>query len=683
MPAKSRLLFGAAIFLASFLLFLSEPMAAKQLLPIFGGSAAVWMTCLVFFQVTLLAGYLYAHAITRGPPTQRQSTLHIALLTLAAAGAILWSTGTVHLHLSPANPVTAIFVALTLSIGLPFLMLASTSPLLQVWLARQEQNPVRFRLFALSNFASLLALLAYPTLIEPYLSLSHQRAIWAAGVLLFALITAAIAWQTRLSPSPTTDNEQRTTLSATLLRTKLLWFLLPMAAAMQLSAITAHLTSNIAAIPLLWIIPLAVYLLTFILAFQFPQVAAWRNNLMGLLAVMVAGVCFMLFHADRLFPISIAIFFCLVEAFLACLFLNSELYALRPARTSESTLFYLTIAAGGATGSFLVGIAAPLVFSGNYDLALTFLATALLAVAVVWDTGWRQRLLWAAGSAALVFLVFALHTAYHRQTLLATRNFYSSLRVRQSVTSEGDPIRTLLNGSIQHGTQIFTPALMRVPTTYYSPNSGAGLTLLNCCAGRTRSIGIIGLGSGTLAAYGKPGDTIRFYELNPAVLPIAQNLFVYLKQSTAHITFVEGDARASLTAEPPQNFDVLVIDAFSGDAVPLHLLTVEAIAVYRRHLAPGGILAFHVSNQYVYLEPEIAALAASAHLQARHISNPNDDRTGALEADWILVTGNTAFLDQPSIAVRAEAVRSIANVYAWTDNYSSLLPLVHWSTMQR
>jgi hypothetical protein len=677
--ASNRFLFRSAIFLASFLLFLSEPIAAKQLLPIFGGSAAVWMTCLVFFQVALLAGYLYAHAITRGEARRSQSSLHIALLLLAALSAFVWASGALPQRPAGTHPASSIFAALMLSIGLPFLILASTSPLLQVWLFRLERNAIPYRLFALSNLASLLALLSYPTLIEPHLSLSMQRALWAAGVALFALTTGAIAWQTRSIPPVSVPGSIVDEPAASApRRSKLLWFLLPMAAAMQLSAVTAHLTSNVAAIPLLWILPLAVYLLTFILAFQLPRLFAYRNTLMGLLAVMLFGLAYLMSMPDVDLPIGLKIFFFLAEAFCACLFCHTEAYALRPDSASDTTLFYLVIAGGGAAGSFLVGIAAPRVFSGNYDLAITFLITALLALAALWDAGLMPRLLWAGGSALLVALLVTLHTAYHHQTLLATRNFYASLRVKQDVTEHGAPIRFLLNGTIQHGTQIFSPDLQRVPTTYFGEDSGAGLALRNCCIGRTKRVGIIGLGAGTLAAYGLPGDTFRFYEINPAVEPIARSLFTWLRDSQAQLSFVDGDGRASLNAEPAQHFDVLIIDAFSGDAIPLHLLTVEAMAIYRRHLVPGGILAFHVSNQFVNLQPEIAELAAASGMQSRGVSSPEDRQSGEFRAWWVLATDNAAFLAQPAIAPHALAIAPVANVHAWTDNYSSLLPLVHW-----
>jgi len=677
-----RLLFRSAIFLASFLLFLSEPIAAKQLLPVFGGSAAVWITCLVFFQVALLAGYLYAHVIA----SRDQARLHIALLGLTLLCAAAWAAHRLPLGSAGNHPALSIFASLTLSIGPPFVILASTSPLLQVWLARRERNAVAYHLFALSNVASLLALLAYPTLIEPHLSLSLQRTLWACGVAAFAVLAAIIAWQSRRPLNLSSFAEGGGPASApSPLRAKLLWFLLPMAAAMQLSAVTAHLTSNIAAIPLLWILPLAVYLLSFILAFQLPQLIAFRGILLRLLAVMLASLGYFLSHSDYALPVGLGIGFFLLEAFFACLFCHSEAYALRPQRASETTLFYLTIAAGGAFGSFLIGIVSPLVFRGNFDLPITFLVTALLALAVVWnpDASWKEawpgRLLWATGSALLIFLVFAVHVSYYRQTVVAIRNFYGSLRVQQSVTTHGDPIRTLVNGTIVHGNQILSPDLMRVPTTYYAEDSGIGLALKNCCIGRSKSVGVIGLGAGTLAAYGQPGDRFRFYEINPAVLPLAQNLFTYIRQSQAQISFAEGDARASLAAESPQHFDVLVIDAFSGDAIPLHLLTVEALAIYRRHLVPGGILAFHVSNGYVNLAPEVAELAASAGMQARSIASFEDKQSGESGATWVLVSDNVAFLDDPAIALHAVSITPVANVHAWTDDYSSLLPLVHWA----
>jgi spermidine synthase len=352
---------------------------------------------------------------------------------------------------------------------------------------------------------------------------------------------------------------------------------------------------------------------------------------------------------------------------------------LRPQRASESTLVYLFFAAGGALGSFLIGIASPLIFSFNYDLALTFFVTALLALAATWSSGWAQRLLWATASVLLMALVVMLHVAYQRNTPLAVRNFYGSLRVRQSLSAyPGATMRTLTNGTIQHGTQIFSEQLRRTPTTYYAEDSGLGLALRFCCQGRARNIGVIGLGVGTIAAYGQAGDRIRFYEINPAVTPVAQNLFTYLRDSGAQVSIVDGDARSSLSHEQAQNFDVLVVDAFSGDAIPLHLLTAQAMNLYKRHLAPGGIIAFHISNQHVDLEAEIAQLAKAAGMDVRRVSSFANEQRGEFTATWMLLTDNPNFLSQPEVASRVRQPMEDSKVHLWTDDYSSLLPLLRW-----
>ncbi|MGA8531662.1 MAG: fused MFS/spermidine synthase [Acidobacteriaceae bacterium] len=673
-----RILCGGVIVLGAFLLFAVEPMAAKRLLPALGGSSAVWITCLVFFQTVLLLGYLYAHWLGRRASAQRAEALHIALLVIAAV--LLLLIAQPDMSRASGHPLTAIFQALTLTIGLPFLLLASTSPLLQLWLARQQDSGVPWRLFALSNAGSLLALLLYPALIEPRLSLSTQRAAWACGFGLYAILSALIAWRVRGSvraaSPPTASTAESGPRSSRY--TRLLWFLLPAGAAMQLCAVTSHLSQNIAAIPLLWILPLAVYLLTFILAFDAPRLYR-RWIVVRLLVVFLAALGYMLSKTDVSLPIQVSIGFFLTELFFACLFCHAETYALRPPGPSESTLFYLLIAAGGAAGSIFIGIGCPMLFDANYDVALAFLATAALALLVTWNSGWGQRLLWSVGMALLLTLVIMLHIVYGRNTLVAVRNFYGCLRVRQSyVPPQAETIRTLLHGTIEHGTQWFAPDFRRVPTTYYATDSGVGLALRNCCADRPRTIGVVGLGAGTLAAYGKPGDHLRFYEINPAVLPIAQNLFTYIRESGAQISYALGDARLSLTHEPPQHFDVLAIDAFSGDAIPIHLLTTQAMTVYRRQLAPDGILAFHVSNQYLDLVPVVAELAQAAGMQSRVVETPSDPSRGEYRATWVLVTNNAAFLAQPMVAAMARPIPPRPGLRVWTDDYSSLLPILQW-----
>lgn len=673
--ARVRLLFGGVIFLAAFLLFLVEPMAAKQLLPALGGSAAVWITCLVFFQTALLLGYLYAHWLS----TRAQWLTHLVLLIAGVGSSAVWAVRSFDPAHGAEHPILTIFLALSVSIGVPFLMLSGTSPLLQVWWTRLTGGAVPYRFYALSNVASLLALCAYPSLIEPKLTLHAQRMVWCFGFALFAILAGVVAQTMRLAPAknPIVPMDGSDLPRASRAH-KWMWVLLPMAAAMQLSAVTSYLTANVAAIPLLWILPLAVYLLTLIVAFQFPRFLP-RSILSRFLIVMLAALGYMLSNVDVSLPMRVSIIFFLVEVLVSCLFCHTEAYALRPPRPSEATLFYLLFAAGGALGAFLIGIVSPLVFTFNYDLPLTFLVTALLALAATWRSGWSQRLLWTAGSAAMLALVIMVRMAYQHDTTVAVRNFYASLRVKQDYGFPGATLRTLLNGSIQHGTQIFGTDVQRhTPTTYYAEDSGVGLALRFCCGDRPRKIGVVGLGAGTIAAYGRSGDRIRYYEINPQVAPIAKHVFTYLRESGAEVQIVDGDARTSLARETPQAFDILVVDAFSGDAIPLHLLTTQALGLYRRHLAPGGVLAFHISNQHVDLGPPIAQLARAAGMQARRVSSLSNDGRGEFGATWMLVSDHSEFFSNPEIAAHSTVPLVPASTPVWTDDYSSLLPYLRW-----
>jgi hypothetical protein len=677
--------YGSAVFLGAFLLFAVEPMAAKRLLPALGGSSAVWITCLVYFQTVLLLGYLYAHWIARLSGRRGATVAHMGLLVCAAA--LLLLVRQPDLAHAAEHPVTAIFAALTLSIGLPFLLLASTSPLLQVWFARQHQTTIPWRLFALSNAGSLLALVLYPTAIEPHLTLSAQRAAWGCGFGVYAILCVLIASRAGRVPAATQPESPAGESAAhSSRRARLLWFLLPAAGAIQLCAVTEHISQNIAAIPLLWVLPLAVYLLTFIIAFEAPRL--YRPFIVvRLLVVLLAALAWFLTKTGVTLPILLTIGFFLTEMFLACLFCHGETWRLRPADPAESTVFYLLIAAGGAAGSVFIGILCPLLFDANYDIALAFLATAAVALISTWPEGWQTQLLWVSSTIVMLVVVVMLHLADAR-CMLEERNFYGTLRVTQTRAPDALTIRTLTHGTITHGTQWFAAEYRRMPTTYYARDSGVGLALRFCCQGaggrpRPRNMGVAGLGAGTLAAYGQPGDRITFYEINPAVLPIAQHLFTYLRDSAARIEVVPGDARLSLAAQPPQNYDVLVIDAFSGDAIPVHLLTTQAVEVYRRQLAPGGILAFHVSNQFLDLAPEVAELAAAAGFQARIVDNPPIPELGEFRSTWVLLTDHAAFFGQPDIARAARMIPRKPGMRAWTDDFSSLLPIVQWKPLNQ
>jgi hypothetical protein len=708
---RLRVVYGGVVFLSAFLLFLVEPMAAKRLLPVLGGSSAVWVTCLVFFQATLLLGYLYAHWLARqGRVWMHLVLLGAAVVVLALPLLLSVAVGLLGVQIdvnwaASDHPVSTIFSTLGVTIGLPFLMLSSTSPLLQVWWSRREGGVVPYRLFALSNAGSLLALAMYPLVVEPHMTLAMQRDWWAAGFVVYAGICGWLAWRSsRRSKDEMRGSLHSTTHDETVSSygrdddrlgvnagRRWMWFLLPMGAAMQLSAVTSHLSQDIAAIPLLWILPLAVYLITFILAFEMPGLyRLWAVARM--LVVMLASLGYALSHVDTRMPVGLAILFYLVEIFVACWFCHAEVYRLRPVGAEQSTVFYLLVAAGGVAGTFFVGIASPVIFRANYDLAIAFLVTAVLAGIVTWGDGWAQRALWSAGSVGLLVLIVMLHAEFGRQALMRARNFYGSLRVTAadfddqsgvggknpngSASTGTGPVRVLMNGRIRHGMQMMEADRRRVPTTYYGEDSGVGVALRNCCEGRAKNVGVIGLGVGTVAAYGRAGDRIRFYEINPLVEPIARSLFTYLGDSAAAISVVGGDGRTSLSREAPQGFDVLVVDAFTGDAIPLHLLTREAMEEYRRQLAPGGVIAFHVSNSYLNLAPAIGLVADSEGMQARVVESFEVLAEGAYRATWVLVSTDAGFFQKPGVEAASTPIVKQPGLRGWTDDYSSLLPVL-------
>ena len=677
-------------------------MAGKRLLPLLGGSSAVWITCLVFFQTALLLGYLCAHGIATTLRPRAQALVY-ALLLVVSLGQVATNLNP-QLHASTVRPIFSVLWLLSALIGLPFLVLSATNPLLQAWYSRAGRsrdaagNPVAptppYRLFALSNFGSLLALIIYPALIEPYFSLRVQTLVWSAGFLIFVVVCGAISFRgTKLTddsattpaaeppadipPAPPAVESDRIPT----LRDRILWLLLAACGSLLLSAVTSHLSQNIAAIPLLWIVPLTIYLLTFVIAFNGAKLY-WRFGMVRmypvalLLPVALGSLAYMIADPDKDVPIAISVPLFCVALFIACLFCHGELYRLRPP-PRYTTKYYLLIAAGGALGSIFVGVWVPFVLRGPYELAWSLVYTGVLAGVVMWKEHWGWGVFWAAASVALLVAVVKQVNAYSENTIVQVRSFYGTLRVLQGTTEEGELYRSLIHGTIEHGTQYYGSDEDRTtPTTYYAHNSGVGLALDLCCKGRPRRAGMIGLGAGTLAAYGKPGDVFRFYEIDRRVEPIARNAFSYLRESKAKIEIVEGDARLSMEAEHPQQYDVIAVDAFSGDAIPVHLLTAEALQLYLRHLRPDGILAFHVSNNYLDLVPVVADEAEHAGMSSVLISSPSDEYTGAYVADWVLVTTNKEFLSLPAVTEAASEIDPRPGLRLWTDDYSSLLPIL-------
>jgi len=694
-------LYTAAIFLSSSLLFLVEPMAGKRLLPLLGGSSAVWITCLVFFQSALLLGYLCAHFIATRLPRWPQLLAYGALLALSVAQVA--ANLNPHPHASTTRPIFSVLWLLTTLIGLPFLTLSATNPLLQSWYAHgplsegQDSPKPPYHLFALSNFGSLLALLVYPLLVEPNFSLRTQTLAWSVAFLAFVMVcgvimagrrnvpvvgereqgraaalsaAAPVAAQTSVAHLPPLVSDVAPSPA-----TRVLWLLMAAGGSLLLSAVTSHLSQNIAAIPLLWILPLTIYLLTFVLAFNGGRFYS-RWLMMGLLPSALGGVGYLIFERKEV-PIIVSIPLYCLTLFIGAFFCHGELYLRRPA-APYLTQYYLLIAAGGALGSTFVGVLAPLIFNGSYEMAWSLVYTAALAAVLMWRQHWAWRIFWPVAAIILLSVVVQQHRADRDDAIVQVRSFYGTLRVTDEATEGEGRFRTLIHGTIQHGTQ-FTASeeLRRLPTTYYSRNSGVGLALDNCCKGRARRVADIGLGTGTLAAYGEPGDVFRFYEIDPRVEVVARNVFTYLRESKAKIEIAHGDARLSMETEPPENYDVIAVDAFSGDAIPVHLLTAEALKLYQRHLAPGGIIAFHISNTYLKLAPVVQEQADHAGLHAVMISTEDDEDTGAYSSDWVLVTANQKFLELPEIVNAGEKIEPKPGLRLWTDDYSSLLPVLN------
>ena len=667
------ILYAATIFLSAFLLFQVQPLIARIILPWFGGSAAVWTVCMLFFQMLLLLGYVYAHGSVRWQHPGRQRFLHIALLA-AAIAALPLSPSAAWKPTGGDDPTWRIFGLLAGSVGLPYLMLSTTGPLVQAWYARSHDGAAPYRLFALSNFGSMLALLAYPVVFEPLLALRAQTAIWSCGFIAFALLCAILAWRsagTRPAQALSPDGPDRPGPGL-----QALWASLACCASVLLLAFTNHISLNIAAIPFLWVLPLALYLLSFILCFE---ASGWYRRwlYLPLAGAGFAAVCVSLLRSNP--SIWLLIPLCSATLFAACMVCHGELARTKP-HPRYLTGFYLMVALGGALGGVLVGLIAPNAFDDLYELPAGMFALGLLINASLYrDRGSVLHGRWAVPARiVLAALTFALgaglieaYRANASDSLVKARNFYGVLNVRDS--GEGlDAMRVLSHGTIIHGKQFLAEERRGWPTSYYSRDSGIGLAILDAGARGPLRVGVVGLGAGTLAAYGRPGDTFRFYDINPRVAELARSEFTYLNDSRARVDVVLGDARLSMEREEKQGFDVLALDAFSSDAIPVHLLTAEAFATYLRHLKPGGILAVHISNRYLDLVPVVQQAALRYSLELRQVENEDDDDAGVYQSDWMLLSASRAAFKGERLKDAAVRIETDRRVSLWTDDYSDL-----------
>ena len=712
--------FALTIFVSAFLLFQVQPLIARVILPWFGGSAAVWTACMLFFQVFLVAGYLYAWWLAR-QPARRQSVIHIVLLigslaTLPILPGIQWKP------VDSEHPIGHILLLLSACVGLPYFLLSTTSPLVQTWFARATPNRSPYRLFALSNLAALIALISYPVIIEPFAAGRWQGWLWSGAYGAFALIAARLAWQARDLPANRTVSHldvarasgagtQWIPAHPTGWVDYALWMLLPACASVLLLAFTTHLTQNVAPIPFLWILPLVLYLLSFITCFDHPK-RYDRRLYFPLLAVGFGLVCFTLARAQVHAPLPALVCLYATALYVACMVCHGELARIKP-DPSALTSYYLLISAGGALGGLFVGIVAPTVFNAFYELPVGLVLTVITAALALQRSAGRDQLSAVTGStqdddhrrdlehgarrllarftsvipaAALIYalgLVIALAMVYEDRVsgvIASGRNFYAALQVDE-VGSGVLRERVLTNGTIIHGMQFISPERRTWATSYYGEQSGVGLAVAarraaRASDGKPLRLGMVGLGVGTLVRYGQPGDTVHIYEINPLVRDIAYRDFHYLAQSQAQIEFSMGDARLSLEREAPQPFDVLAIDAFSSDSIPVHLLTVEAMATYFRNLDPQGILAVHISNRYLDLAPVLLAAANALHKEVRWVQNDGNTETGVYGSTWVLLANAAASFAQAPLAAAAEPLSSERTVRLWTDDYSDLISIL-------
>ncbi len=644
---NSSALYALTILTSAFLIFQVQPLISKSILPWFGGTPGVWTTCMLFFQVVLFAGYAYAHASIRWLSPKWQAAVHGVLLAAAV----------VSLPISPSetwkpagdeNPTARILGLLTMTVGLPYFLLSSTGPLLQAWFGQTRPGASPYRLYALSNIGSVLGLVTYPFVFEPWLSSEVQSYWWSAGFGLFAIVCGCCAVDLvrrsgRITKETTEQLADGTPPGWSDLAK---WFGLAACASIMLLATTNQVCLDVAVIPFLWVLPLTLYLASFILCFDR---AWWYPRRAYATAFVGAIVCLtFLLQAGSNASLMTQVVVHFLSLFFCCMVCHGELVRLRPAPRYLTT-FYLASSAGGAVGGLLVGAVAPLLWSNYLELPLVLIAGCVIALSVLlgdrdllWSGttprwGWSYVVLAVWAGLRLVGITVASASPHE---LESTRNFYGVLRVVEADVDKPElATRRMVHGRIVHGIQFLADDKRSLPTTYYGTKSGVGL-LLDQPAAAPKHVGMVGLGVGTLAAYGRPGDRFRFYEINPDVIRLAEEHFTFLKDSQAEIDMVVGDARLSLERESPQNFDMLVLDAFSSDAVPAHLLTEEAFAIYLKHLRPEGMLAFHVTNRHFDLEPVIRGAAQRCDLHAVKV------RSAAVVAgeggfcEWMLLSAN-------------------------------------------
>ncbi len=680
--------YALTIFTGAFLLFLVQPLIGKYILPWFGGGPGIWTTCMLFFQVMLVGGYAYAHGVSRWLKPRGQVVIQIILVLAALASLPIVPSD----HWKPSamdDPTLRILALLAATIAVPYLVLSSTGPLIQHWFALSHPGRSPYRLFALSNAGSLIALVSYPFYFESHFTRKTQAILWSAGLALYAVfigLSACKLWrasagekESSAAAAPETGVAESSAAVESPVKPAavVLWLLLPACASALLLATTNKLCLDVAVVPFLWVLPLALYLLSFIVAFDNPR---WysRGPFTVALVCALAAFCWALAEGSD-WPVWRQAVTYGSALFVCCLVCHGELYRLRPP-TRHLTGYYLLISVGGALGGVFVALGAPVLFLDYYELHWALGACAVLFVVSLGLA--RVRLpalvLLSLGAAGLAVVLWRGARETDPDVMYKSRGFYGVLTVFNYHRDDPESHHYVLqHGRITHGLQFTDPDQSQWATTYFGQETGIGIAMRSLPPGPSR-VGIVGLGTGTLAVYGEAGDHLKFYEINPQVEKVARSPFTYIKDSAAQVEIARGDARLVMEREPPQNYDILILDAFSSDSIPVHLLTREAMQLYERHLAPKGILAIHISNHYLDLQPIVRKLAEAFGFKYALLDYEERDQSWwVYSATWMLLSKDDTVLKTDLIQNAASNVEPLPpETQLWTDDFASLFPIL-------
>lgn len=712
------LLFAITIFLSAYLLFQVQPLISKFILPWFGGSPAVWTTAMLFFQSALFGGYVYAHLLSRLESRQIRTVVHIGLLAAAAVMAIMILPDPSLKPSGDESPSTKILLLLGFSVGLPYFCLATTGPLVQHWFAQVFPGRSAFRLYALSNVGSFLALLSFPYVFEPRMPLPQLGRLWTYGFWLFAVLCAAITlrahFRSRIilgaskeASAETTDQTETSAQARPTMAQRVLWVVLPALASLAFIATTDHVSHDIAPEPRLWIATLSLYLLTFILCFDHPR---WYQRRWVALACLIAIVGLsgrneipVWFGQEWDYGLTEVRWIHLAAMFLICFLSHGELYRRRPVSHRYLTEFYLWVSFGGACGGLFVALFATHLFNDYYEWPLCLIAGVILAVTVLATGKRRTKLSVAAAAFAAVGLSglilywedplhwrVASNAEYSDVRLHQSRSFYGTIAVKERRYHHAplENYRVFYSGEITHGLQYIHPSRERLATSYYSPESGAGETLQYAMARQpSLRVAVIGLGAGTLATYARETDHYDFYEIDPDAVQVARQWFTNLSNCRARVSrVIIGDARLKMEQLPENvKYDVILLDAFTGGSVPVHLLTQEAFQIYKRHLATDGFIAMNITNGYLNLYPVVRRQAEALGIGFRNKFQPSIRERHVRHNHYFVMTDDQEYLRRfPSVNRRfydadGRLMRvqdpNLPDVPIWTDHFSSLTPI--------